>query len=85
MADLQNVQKGPEAWHNPLAPTPINSNKLFIAQQKKNAAPFPQPSLSMCAARAGSLLLAPLGSQLYVQGKVRAAIITHTIPQLLAC
>lgn len=85
MADLQNVQKGLEAQHSLPAPTPINSNKLFIAQQKKNVAPLRQPSLSMCAARAGSLLLPPLGSQLYTQGKVTAAIITHTIPQLLAC
>lgn len=41
MAGLQNVQKRPEARHCPPAPSPINSNKLFIAQQKKNAAPLP--------------------------------------------
>lgn len=41
MANLQIVQKGPEAWHNPPAPTPINSNKLFTAEQKKNAALSP--------------------------------------------
>lgn len=84
MADLQNVQKGPEARHNAPAPTPVNSNKLFIAQQKKNVAPLPKPSLSMCATRAGSLL-PPRREPAPDPGKATAAIITHTIPQLLAC
>lgn len=65
--------------------TPTN---CLLHSRRKTLPLSPQPSLSMCAARAGSLrspLLPPLGSQLYTQGKVTAAIITHTIPQLLAC
>lgn len=65
--------------------TPTN---CLLHSRRKTLPLSPQPSLAMCAARAGSLrspLLPPPGSQLYTQGKVTAAIITHTIPQLLAC
>lgn len=63
--------------------TPTN---CLLHNRRKNAAPLPRPSLSMCAAWIPSdPPPALLGSQLYSQGKVTAAIITHTIPQLLAC
>lgn len=52
MAGLQNVQKRPEARHCPPAPSPINSNKLFIAQQKKKCCPSPPSQASQCVLQA---------------------------------
>lgn len=77
-----------EALHDPPGPAPMNSNELFIAQQKKNAAPLPLPSLSMCATRAGSLRSpsCPAGEPALFPGKGNSGdYYTHypTAPRLL--